>query len=114
HAGQRRDQEAEGDAALGALLGLGAPDREAVTTVDDVHTVDLGAGDHRLLRGHRPDLLDAGHLFVATHWLFAPTHRMAIMRPPTPTTHSTIASDTGPMRSMPLPPGSFEALIVST
>ena len=46
------------------------------------------------------------------HWDFAPIHRITIMSRPTPPTHSTIASDTGPMRSMPLPPGSLDALIV--
>ena len=37
---------------------------------------------------------------------------MAIINAPTPATQMTIASDTGPMRSMPAPPGSLDALSV--
>ena len=40
--------KAAATAALGALLGLGAADREPLAAVDDVDAVGLGAGDHRL------------------------------------------------------------------
>ena len=126
-AGECGDDETRGDAALGALLGLRTADREPVAAMDDVDVVGLGAGDHPLLGSHLPKLLErvvlhgavravrsarAGHLVVAgAHCDRAPIHRMTTINAPMPRTQMTIASDTGPIRSMPEPPGSLEALM---
>ena len=110
--------ERQRDAALGALLGLRAADREALAAVDDVDAVGLGAGEHRLFGRHLAHLVRGRRLGRA--WVVAASSLASSLRStgstiisaPTPPTQITIASDTGPMRSMPLPPGSLDALRV--
>ena len=95
--------------------------------MDDVDAVHLGAGDHAVFGAHGAQLFGgvvlagdvvlvhlAGALRVVggTHCDLAPIHKMTTISRPMPATQMTIASDTGPMRSMPAPPGSLDALIV--
>src|SRR5882757_5716109 len=102
HAPECRDRKGQRHTTLGALLGLGAADREAVAAMYDVHVVGLGAGEHHLFGSHLPQLLLRGAVAGdAAHPFFTPIHRMASMSAPTPATQTTTASDTGPIRAMP-------------
>ena len=133
---QRRKNEASSDGALGAFLGLGSRHRKALTPVVDIDAIQPGAQQHGLLRIHRGNLghrwwaVRAGHstgmlggfrkiqpvvrVHVADRHDLAPIHRIVTISAPMPTTQTTSPSVTGPMRSSPLPPGSWLAFNVCT